>query len=678
MYRRRVLVVAALAVAALFVTPLPSQAATDAGAREAVLALDNCKEEPPVTIPGTGTAGIFEGDGPKGATSRTPKFTEEGAPLVKQYGLAAVKFRTYDLGCIGKRTNFAANIDNTVGNWIIQVPIFGVEITSLLTSAAFDPTYLRTFDKFIRNVVNTINENIFDPWILLTMTILGGLLLWRAKLGNVAAATKTVGWALLVLVVATFLFNYPIKAATSADGVAASVIGSVHTSMVGEEKMKPDEAVTQNLFEGVLWHQWKAATFGDPDSKTANKYAGEVWDSVAISWGEYNDIESGKKKAADVVKTKQENFERLANEIREKDPATYEFLTGRDANSKVSNAFTAAFAFLCIAPLLIASSVLLIASYLIIRLAVMLFPAIAVIAVIDKFDSLVKGIFQAVMAAVVNSIIFGIGAAVNVLAIYTLLSPDVGLPRALCLLLALIVTVLMWMLLKPARKLTTMMPVSAGNAFQQTAAKFQQWGDQARGLTKTAVGAFVGGAAGGAVAGKIAEKQGEEESLDDRAPAPYRETYPGRQPAPDHEPAALPTAPAPEEAPALPTGDRAGLGAAAAGTKSGAAAVGGTTIAAGALPSGSTTTSDDPNASAVSDDADLFTPDPVEDSSDGTSYYIPPTDRTTIAGETTDDSTSAGDDEIEPRQAAWPEVDDSGAPVYDIYTPSSERKEGEA
>ena len=66
--------------------------------------------------------------------------------------------------------------------------------------------------------------------------------------------------------------------------------------------------------------------------------------------------------------------------------------------------------------------------FLIVRLAVMLFPAFAVLGAFPASRGLVTGLGRTVGAAVVNAIIFGIGAGVTVAVLGILFHPGGGAP----------------------------------------------------------------------------------------------------------------------------------------------------------------------------------------------------------------------------------------------------------
>ena len=91
----------------------------------------------------------------------------------------------------------------------------------------------------------------------------------------------------------------------------------------------------------------------------------------------------------------------------------------------------------------------------------MLFPAFAVLGAFPASRGLVTGLGRTVAAAVVNAIIFGVGAGVTVAVLGILFHPGGGAPAWLSLVLMPLFSLIMWQALRPFRRLTTMVNPSS-------------------------------------------------------------------------------------------------------------------------------------------------------------------------------------------------------------------------
>jgi hypothetical protein len=111
---------------------------------------------------------------------------------------------------------------------------------------------------------------------------------------------------------------------------------------------------------------------------------------------------------------------------------------------------------MCAVPFLLVSGLLVLGALIIVRLGVMLFPAIAVLGLFPPMRSLVIGMGNTVAAAMINAVVFGIGTAVMVKGMGVILSPTTGLAGWMIVLLLLLLTLVMWVALRPFRRLTLM------------------------------------------------------------------------------------------------------------------------------------------------------------------------------------------------------------------------------
>ncbi len=101
------------------------------------------------------------------------------------------------------------------------------------------------------------------------------------------------------------------------------------------------------------------------------------------------------------------------------------------------------------------ASLLIIVAFLIIRLAVAFLPAIAVVGILRPASGPLRGLFRTVVAAIMNCIIFGIGASVYLLAV-ELITKTTSLAGWQQILLIWLTGLVLWLLLRPFRRLTSL------------------------------------------------------------------------------------------------------------------------------------------------------------------------------------------------------------------------------
>ncbi len=496
-------------------------------------------------MPGQGIAGFFDAapaDPPRG----DPFAEGSDVTPYEAYGFAGLRWHTYDLGC---GPNAARNPDAVIGtsvaNWLMSLPVAFASLTASLTEVAFEPTFLDTFDPLLVRISAALHDSLFTPWMPVVLGALGLLLLVKARGMALATATAAVAWAIFVLIVTAALFRWPVQAGHVADDTVTTSLGSVVDGLNGGERSSdPASAVASHVQASILYNAWLAGQLGSSDSATAQRFGGELFAAQTLTWREAELVHSDPDAGARLIEAKQQQYAAVAEQIKQEDPSAYQFLTGQRSETRVAYAFLATFATLLALPFLLVSALLLLGSFFVVRLAVMLFPAFATLGLFPAARGIVVGVGRTVGAAVINAVIFGVGAAVTIAVLGVILDPSTQLPTWLRLVLLPLFGLIMWVALKPFRRLTSMASMSS-NPFGEAASMGDSAAKSKRLARKLVVGAasaYTGGAAAGVAAAKTMQ-DGQEEEPPERAEA-------RPDPAP---PPSMPTRPALEAAPAPAT-----------------------------------------------------------------------------------------------------------------------------
>ena len=465
--------------------------------------IGDCKNPPTPEVPGRGVVGFFES-----APAQLPPAADPFAPgsqttIHDQYGYAGLRFNTYDLGCGGDLVRSPdATVGTTMANWVFAFPKTTVAATGALLQAAYQPKFLSVFDPLVASVVDALQRTVFDQWAAVVIVAMGFLIIWRARKASLASTTAAIGWALLVMLIATVLFRWPVAAGQVADKSVSTTLGAVSSGLnghVANGQAAPGNEATSSLHDALLYKAWLGGTFGDANSSVAQKYGPKIFDAQALTWREAQTLKTDPAQGQKIIAAKQQEFKDAAAAVQAEDPDAYEYLVGRRSDSRVGYAVLAAVASLCAVPFLVVSGLLVIGALVIVRFGVMLFPAFATLGLFPTMRHLIVGIGNTLAAAVINALIFGIGSAVMVKAMGAVLDPSTGLPPWLDVILVLILTVVMWAALSPFRRLTRM--VSPGHdPFRDATTGLGRLG---RGLTRMG-GRAAGAALTGFVAGRAA------------------------------------------------------------------------------------------------------------------------------------------------------------------------------
>jgi hypothetical protein len=461
--------------------------------------LPDGKDAPTPEVPGRGVVGFFESAPEQPPPPGDPWADNSTTTIYEQYGYAGLRFNTYDLGAGPDLVRSPdASIGTSVANWIFTFPKAAVAATGAVISAAFEPDFLGVFDPLITNVVETLRTTVFEQWIFLTIAAVGMLLLWRARHASLASSAAAVGWALFVLVLATMVFRWPLVAGDAADETVSSTLGAVAGGLndtAPEERDNAAEQAVAGMHEALLYQAWLGGTFGDANSEVAQRYGADIFDSQALTWREAQILKDDPARGRDIIEEKQDTFNETAEKIKNEDPDAYDYLTGKRSDTRVGYAVLAGFATLCAVPFLFVSGLLVLGALIVVRFGVMLFPAFATLGLFPTMRTLVTGIGNTMAAALINAVIFGIGAAVTVKGIGVLLAPDSALPPWLDVILVLLLTVVMWVALRPFRRLSMMVSRNRNHFGVATGAAGTATRGAARAggrILTTALGTFLG------------------------------------------------------------------------------------------------------------------------------------------------------------------------------------------
>jgi hypothetical protein len=518
MIMRRLLATAAVAVGLLLVPVQPAMADLD------------CKESPAPDVPGQGLTGFYERAPDPLPPEQDPFAPGATTSIYQQYGYAGLRWHTYDLGCgpdMARQPD--AVIGTAVSNWLLNLPIGFAGLTAAVTDVAFQPTFLGAFDPLIGNVSSTLYTRLFAQWVPVVLVLIGFLLLLRARRANLASSAAAIGWAALVLVIAATLFRWPVHAGHLADDTVTSSLGAVVAGLNrSDQDLDAGVAVSSAVHEQILYRNWLVGELGSADSATAREYGPQLFDAQALTWREAAILESDPEQGRRIIEAKREKFGEIADQIRDSDPAAYAHLTGARADTRVGFAVLTTLAIFLALPFLLVASLLLLGSFLIVRLAVMLFPALAILGLFPPARGVLVGTARVVGAALVNAIIFGVGAAVTITGIGVILNPESRLPGWLTVVLLPLFTFMMWFALKPFRRLTAMTSHADpfGEAVGAVGTTSRRVGRSAKRVGAMAAASFTGNVAAGAVVG-AGDNDDEEE---DQAVLERAEARPGPEP----------------------------------------------------------------------------------------------------------------------------------------------------
>lgn len=464
------------------------------------------------------------GDGLSGLLDPTPA---PGNSDYAKYGYSPLHWDLYaepsllshptQLGAVS-----ATSIDNMIGGWLFGAAVDISAAANGLGRLIDPPTFLNSLDKLVKQGTDALYRAIWTPFLAIALMIVGlGIIVTGIRRQDTAAAMHSAMWAIGVLGLVGYVVLFSTTLAGSADKLVSSTIDGIYAAVDGQQNGTPAAAgaLEERL---VLEPMWERGLLGSSTSEVAAKYAPKLLDANGYQWSQVGGNGS-KNPTAAVTKAKAAEWTKAAEAVQKASPAAYAHLT--DANpGRVSSGAVALIAALLTTSFRLVADLLVLAALLMIRLAIIVMPAVGLISINVRMDGLLRSLISKVGSALVSCVAFSAGAAINVLAVGTLLSPTVGLPLFFGVILCGIVTATLWVVLKPFRKLTSLVGVGASRASGMRSQRNHEQRREA-GIAMAAAG-LVGAAVAGPVGAAAAEHVMERRERDEARPAEPREDVP--------------------------------------------------------------------------------------------------------------------------------------------------------
>jgi hypothetical protein len=401
----------------------------------------DCKASPEPDRPGTGLVGSIDPPRPDGG---------EPGSVYREVGYAGMTWHNYDLGCAGGVLNPATTTDTWLGNQTFNVAKFtvgGVNWAHYLIAdggALLDP-----LDNVITNATQAMYKSVFLVWIGVALVLLAVVLLVLAMRGDLARQTQRGALAIGALILAGAAYLAPLNWARAADNVLLDGVTQMQEGFLSQVGLGDRDTLPTVLVDQVVYENWLRGNFGSPDVPQATDQGRPL---LRASTFTIDEVANGQD-TPQLAEQKKADYAAIAGQLGDR----YSYFQG-ESGSRVGVGVLALVQALCIALFQLLSKVLVLVSMLLLRLMVMTAPIIAVVAVL-KTDVL-PALLRVAGAAIVNTVIVGALAGLHALLVVSLFRPGSGIDLWLALLVTGVVTVVLWAVARPFRRLTSMVSLT--------------------------------------------------------------------------------------------------------------------------------------------------------------------------------------------------------------------------
>ncbi|MEN3121227.1 hypothetical protein [Janibacter sp. LM] len=446
---------------------------------------------------------------------KSPPTTVEptsGASLLQNYGVAGLSWFTFDDDCdfgTGEITDKPAEVTDGIASTFFLPAVLSAAVTVSAGNAFGNPDWLDFLDPVLQHTSTAMAQAFTEPLMPLFVLVAALSALVFAARRQVSQTLRVLAFVLIGLCVVGLTVGWPIKASKAADDIVSSVVLAGQNNIINGKDELPSDADREqpgtvfvgSLYKSLVWDVWLRGQLGSDDSAVAQKYGYELYAARTLTYAEKAEINrdpsgAGKK----IYEQKKKDFKDVAGKIKKEDPGAYATLTNSNFGQRMGLALGGSLVAPTAFSLPFIAFVLLLLCFLYWRFTVILGPMLG--AVMAMMPSVARSVARKLVAVVLNTVIFGLGAAVYIsLATYITQTDELAFGWQ-CLCIA-VLTLVGWIVLHPVRALTRFTSLNMPGAD----------GSQASGVVSVAK-TMLTIAAGTAIGRSAADDEEEEEDND--------------------------------------------------------------------------------------------------------------------------------------------------------------------
>ena len=402
----------------------------------------DCKQAPEPDRPGTGLVGSL--DPPRAGHG-------EMGSVYREVGYAGLVWHNYDLGCAASGVlNPSVTTDTWLGNQLFNVAkltVGGVNWSHYLIADGGE--LFAPLDNVITSATKAMYQTVFTTWVGLGLLGFAIIILLLAMRGDMARQAQRTGIAIFALFLASAAYLAPVDWSKAADNLLLDGVTQMQQGFLSQVGLGDRDTLPTVLVDQVGYRNWLRGTFGSPDVPQAQQLGRDLLRAQTFTIDEVDQRQDNRQ----LADKKKADYAALADKMGDR----YSYFTGA-SGSRIGAGALAAIEAVCIALFQLLSKVLVLVALLIIRLMVITAPAIAVVALLKP--EVIPALLRVGGAAVVNTLVVGALAGLHALLVVSLFRPGSGIDLWLALLVTGVVTVVMWAIARPFRRLVSMVSLT--------------------------------------------------------------------------------------------------------------------------------------------------------------------------------------------------------------------------
>ncbi|MCL1871367.1 MAG: hypothetical protein FWF90_13270 [Promicromonosporaceae bacterium] len=425
------------------------------------LATKACAAAPEPSSPLSGLPGMLYPK-PRTASDADP-FHNPGVTIADVYGYN-YQWVDYDNGCI-PGADALPKLQTGVGNFLMSGSAAVSAFTHSLLGLVVTPDFMAPLDGVLTSATSAIKGGLWDPWVTAILILVAAGVLVAASRSEMSSAVTTVGWALIVLVGATYVMSYPVASAQAVDGlVQTTVTTSARGFGVNQKILGPPvpgatpranpngaQAAIDSMFDTLnrdtFYDSWLVGTLGSSDSATARKYGPDLFKASHLTWSEALKVRDDPAAGQTIVDAKKALWVKTAAAVEGEDSAAYQQLTGN--NGRWDAAGTVVLRVGLMMPFLMVAAIFIVIAYVATRVFVPLAPGFGVVGLMFSAQGWVIAVLKQVGRFIILGPVFFVAALANLLLDNAVLSSTLAF--ALQLVIVAAIPFILFKLLRPGR-----------------------------------------------------------------------------------------------------------------------------------------------------------------------------------------------------------------------------------
>lgn len=431
----------------------------------------DCTADVPITSPGTGIANNID-PGPANPRTGTP-FGDNPESSIYETSGYAFSWPSLRSGCSPTDLVGADNAEDlggsawgAVANFMLVGISFGVAVVVLLLRYAYAPSTLEIFNPVQELAANALGSTVFMVLFGLFLVAAAVVMLFRHRDGDVRGALTHGGWVLALTVGGVAATLYPLSIGPAVDNAVTGLVAQVNSTVAkasGNDTLSAADGVGANVVQSVLYPTWCAGMVGRFNGETADEFCPRLLAASTITRAEWAEAQGDPEKMTALKEAKQEAFLDVADDLEKADPAAYEYLNGEHNDHRTWYAALGGVGMLCATLFIGTAGVLLLYGLIVLRVAIMLFPLVAMLGVIPSARHFVTKVVDYSFGALVTAVTFGAIAAVFTAMVGAFLAPGTNIPPLVAMVLLLLTTFAAWKVTKPHRRVRAVLGLTPKN-----------------------------------------------------------------------------------------------------------------------------------------------------------------------------------------------------------------------